>query len=313
MKIKELMISVLVLFSINLVSAFNGFDYINYIDPSFIVYGLLFLIFFAVLHFVLGRTMFRQNSATRAVISLCLAGICIYGLVKTEFDTGGIYSLGGTYLGDFFPTILTIALLIGFIILAVKFGLGLIMMVAGIALIALSFTDLIYEKTILFIIGALLFLFGLKFYQMRRRRRRLSGMTQWERRQYEESQKRKLQGWRNAGRKIGYSTAKGVNRTKGYMQNIQRKRQEIARANETKRKIQTQQTQQKIQRKQRQRTAGELQAKYNSYSDLIKGITRKYGGRIPPLNTGDGHQYHRCIQAMKAIENLARQQGIRLS
>ena len=35
-------------------------------------------------------------------------------------------------------------------------------------------------------------------------------------------------------------------------------------------------------------------------------------GRIPARNTKDGHLYHRYVQAMRAIENLARKKGIRL-
>jgi LPXTG-motif cell wall-anchored protein len=67
----------------------------------------------------------------------------------------------------------------------------------------------------------------------------------------------------------------------------------------------------RMQRERRLRSINELRQKYYGYSNEIKKIMAGRGA-IPALNTPQGHLYHRYIQAMKAIENLAKEQGFRL-
>jgi hypothetical protein len=67
------------------------------------------------------------------------------------------------------------------------------------------------------------------------------------------------------------------------------------------------------QRTARLRSQAELQRKYNEYSNAIKIIQKRNNGKIPAMGTSEGNLRHRYIQAMQAIESLARQQGFRLS
>ena len=63
------------------------------------------------------------------------------------------------------------------------------------------------------------------------------------------------------------------------------------------------------QRKQRERSYRELLKKYEEYSKAINEIQRRNKGQIPSRGTKEGDLRHRYIQAMQAIENMARKQG----
>ena len=70
-----------------------------------------------------------------------------------------------------------------------------------------------------------------------------------------------------------------------------------------------------IERKQRQqklRTSRELNKKYKSYSKAIKDLQKKNKKEIPKLGTSEGNLIHRYVQAMKATEQLADKQCIKL-
>ncbi len=66
------------------------------------------------------------------------------------------------------------------------------------------------------------------------------------------------------------------------------------------------------QRQQKLRTSRELNKKYKSYSKAIKYLQKKNKGKIPPLETSDGNLIHRYVQAMKATEQLADNEGVKL-
>ena len=76
---------------------------------------------------------------------------------------------------------------------------------------------------------------------------------------------------------------------------------------------QQKQQQERAKREQILRSKAELQGKYNSYSSAVQEIQRRNNGKIPELGTEDGNLRHRYIQAMQAIEQLARDQGFGLS
>lgn len=73
----------------------------------------------------------------------------------------------------------------------------------------------------------------------------------------------------------------------------------------------------------RQRTHAELQAKYNHYKGQIVHLSQQYNQRadqqhlprgtpFPPRNTPEGRKVSRLLQAIRAIENMARRQGFAL-
>ena len=149
------------IFLINFASAqFLNIGYGNYFDDSMIVYGLIFVIFFAFISFALGRTVFKENKGTNAVASLAIAGLAVWGLTKTNINVGGFH-VGNLYIGDYAPTIFTI-LLIGLLIYSIyRRVFANVLIGLGLFLIIISFTGLVYEKNIILILGIILLIIGL--------------------------------------------------------------------------------------------------------------------------------------------------------
>ena len=140
-------------------SAFGGWEAF---DSSLIVYGGIFVLLFALINFLLGRTFFRENQATRAVISIVLAFLSTYGIATSNFSTnmGSVY-LGSFDLGNFLPTILTILFIVGIIYFIVKWGFKYVLMILGGLLIIVSLTNIVYEKNIFLFLGIFLLIIGL--------------------------------------------------------------------------------------------------------------------------------------------------------
>ncbi len=150
------------IFLIGLVSAqfLGGFG--GYFDSSLFVYGGIFVVFFALLNFILGRTVFRENQGTKVVISLVLSLFAVYGIATSNFDVNmGSFDTGSFFLGDYLPTILTILFLAGIVYFIVRWGFGVVLMVLGILSIITSFTNLVYEKNIFLYIGIIFLVIGL--------------------------------------------------------------------------------------------------------------------------------------------------------
>lgn len=168
---------ILGVFLISFVSAqFLGRFYGGYFDESLFIYGGLFILFFALINFILGRTIFGENQATKAVISLVISLFAVYGISTSNWgiSTGNFY-LGGFYFGEFWPSILTILLIAGIIYFIYKWGLGSVLMVLGLLLIGISLTDLVFEKGVVLIAGIILFVIGVFLWWRRKRRLQTSG------------------------------------------------------------------------------------------------------------------------------------------
>ncbi len=149
---------------INLVSAYNGLYYKRYsfseilrnIDPSFITLGSIFIISFAILFFSLSK-IFKteeQGKAIPGVIAFALSSLITYQINKTGFDFSGFFSNIGIPR-EFFSVLLPIILIGAIIFLVVKFKTTSLF-ILGAGLILLSFTNLIYAKGIIFVIGIIL-------------------------------------------------------------------------------------------------------------------------------------------------------------
>ncbi len=171
---KSLLFLILGIFLISFASAqFLGGFYGNFLDSSIIVWGAIFVIFFAFINFLLGRTIFKQDNTTRLVIALAVSILAVYGLITSNFsmDVGGGY-IGNWYIGEFLPTLLTLIFLAGIGFLIAKFGLCKILIIIGLGLIVVSFTGLVYEGGILVVIGIVLLLIGVVVCWRRKRRPR---------------------------------------------------------------------------------------------------------------------------------------------
>lgn len=56
----------------------------------------------------------------------------------------------------------------------------------------------------------------------------------------------------------------------------------------------------------------ELIKKYKYYSRELKKLYKRNNDRIPKIGTPDGNLHYRYMQAMNAIENIAKKQGFKL-
>ncbi len=155
---KGVLFFILGIFLINFVSAFNGYS--NYFDSSLITYGAIFVIFFAMLNFILGRTVFRENKGSRIIISLASSLLAVYGLATSNFNVGGGY-VGSFYVGEYLLTILGVILIAGIIYFLSKWGFANALIVLGLLLIGISLTNLVYEKGVVLVFGIILLVIGL--------------------------------------------------------------------------------------------------------------------------------------------------------
>ena len=159
MKRGPILTPIMGIFLIGLVSAFN-LNYGYYFDDTTIALVALFLLFFAAINFILGKTAFGRNTATRTIMALAISIIAVYGISNTNFSVGG-GSFGHWYIGDYLPTILTGIIIAGTAYLLYKFRIARVLIGTGIILMILSQTNWIYEKSVVLITGILLTIIGL--------------------------------------------------------------------------------------------------------------------------------------------------------
>ena len=141
------------------------------IDASTMILLLVLIISFAFINFSLSKSVFRDNKAIAGIIAFSISlgiiywinsyGISYYGIDIESIFYDLSYSLG--FSGDFLYTIIPIILLVGTIYFIWKFKISKVSLVLGILLIIASFTDFIYEKGIVLIIGIILVIVGFLF------------------------------------------------------------------------------------------------------------------------------------------------------
>ena len=164
MQKKELLFLILGIFLISFASAQSSLDLGNIFDSSLIIYGGTFVIFFAFINFLLGRSVFKGDEAktTRVVISLVISLMSVYGLSTGEFLSGfGTGYIGDIFIGNFLPTILTIIFIAGIVFFIWKWGFSNVLMILGALSILISITNLAYEKNVFFVLGIIFLVIGL--------------------------------------------------------------------------------------------------------------------------------------------------------
>lgn len=186
MKKKSLLFLILGIFLLSFASAqiygntFAGMG--NIFDSSLIIYGGTFVIFFAFINFLLGRSVFRgdESKTTRVVISLVISLMSVYGLSTGEFLSGfGTGYVGDFFVGDILPTIITIIFIAGIIFFIWKWGFSNVLMILGALSILVSVTNLAYEKNVFFVLGIIFLAIGLL---LKFRKPKIGGWG-WQRRQ----------------------------------------------------------------------------------------------------------------------------------
>lgn len=145
-------------FLISFVRAYSGdfslSEFLNSIDPSTMTLGAIFIIIFALVNFALSRALFRnpETKAIGGIVSLAVSVLVVYWLNKSDFSYENFFE-GIGISGEIFYTLVPIILLVGIIFIIWRFKKESLL-ILGILFIGGSF--LVYEKTLLIIIGVLL-------------------------------------------------------------------------------------------------------------------------------------------------------------
>jgi len=135
------------------------------IDPNTMILGLLFVIFFAIINFALGKSL--RDKKTSGIIAFCISLLAVYGINRTNFDVSGMfYSIGISE--EMIYTILPWIILVGLIFMIWKLKLPLTLMLVGIILIIASF--FVYEQTWVLIVGIVLFVLGFLLWLRRKKK-----------------------------------------------------------------------------------------------------------------------------------------------
>jgi len=167
MQKKEPLFLILGIFLISFVNAQiygSSLNLGNIFDSSLIIYGGAFVIFFAFINFLLGRSIFKgdESKTTRVVISLVISLMSVYGLSTGEFLSGfGTGYVGNFFVGDILPTIITIIFIAGIVFFIWKWGFSNVLMILGALSIIISLTNLAYEKNVFFVLGIIFLVIGL--------------------------------------------------------------------------------------------------------------------------------------------------------
>ena len=66
-----------------------GIDIFYNLDAELIIFGLIFVLFFAIIRLALSKTI--KDKGSLGVISLCIALLSVYGLSKTNLDFPGFF------------------------------------------------------------------------------------------------------------------------------------------------------------------------------------------------------------------------------
>ena len=156
--------SILLITMISFVSAqfygrYSLSDILNSVDPSTMILGVAFIVFFAFLNAALSR-FFIDNKAIGGVIAFAISLLIIYGINRTGLDFEGFfYNIG--FSEGFLATIISLVLIGGAIYLGIKYGFGILSTIIGGFFIILSFTDFIYETGTTFFIGVIFLVIGI--------------------------------------------------------------------------------------------------------------------------------------------------------
>jgi len=190
-----LLILLIQVISAQFYSGYGGFSLTNFfsrIDPTTIIFGLLFLIFFILIFYALSRVFKDQygqpNKGIAGTLAFAVTSLIIYyGFYRTGFNFEGIFYNFGLSVGSLYPILTVLFLIVAGLLIwslgrakkdefgrrtfSLRRGVGGFFMLFGLFLILLTiFTEIFYEKGLTLIIGIVLLLVGLLLWRRRRRK-----------------------------------------------------------------------------------------------------------------------------------------------
>ncbi len=184
---KGLIASFVSLLMIKLVSAqfYSGYggsfsitSFLDRIGSENVIFVTLFIIFFAVLFYALSRVFKdsygQPNKPIAGVLAFAISALISYGIYRSNFDLASLFYGWGIDNSILYPIISVAVLLMAG--LTIKYlGIGISLILFGFSLFYIAFfTDLVYEKTFLGIIGGIAFVLGV-FIWKRKSAKRLGG------------------------------------------------------------------------------------------------------------------------------------------
>jgi hypothetical protein len=292
----------------------------------------------------------QPNKAVAGVVAFAVSMLIVYGVHRIGFDLENFfYDLGLDE--NLLEIIVPLIVLAAAIWLIYKVGIVLLLIIVGLLFIIVSFTDWVYESGILLFTGIGLLILGVIIRWWKKRKPKTGGLpplpsspspVETNQRTLEEGYARQLaetqayaakkeaeaekakrifQRQREIARKqrtraqtaeelavaqdAERRAAEGIKKAEAEAEKAKRREEQIQQQAQT-----AVQEQRKI-REKTQRTATELQTQYRSYSAGINQITSKVG-HIPKKGTPEYKRWKQYRRAMKAIENIAKKQGIPL-
>ncbi len=139
---------------------FSLSNIINSFNTDAIAYILIFLILFAIIQFVLKKTMFKESKGILTVISISSALLAVYGLIRANFSIADLmFALNLPPMFQY--NLIWILLLIAFIFLWAKYDFGITLIVFGAGLFLIGALKLVYANASIGVFGAVLLLFGI--------------------------------------------------------------------------------------------------------------------------------------------------------
>jgi hypothetical protein len=175
--------ALLMVFSLGLVSAYYGSfssfslsDLLSGIDSSTMLLGSVFIICFSLIYFALGRFFKKAdgtpNTTIAAVIGLVISLFIIYGINQSDMDVQSLlFNVGVSE--SLTQTVAPFILIFGAIFLIWRLGVDYFFLIFGaLFMIVAFFTNWVYEKGMVGIIGFFLLIIGL---WLHRRRTRVTG------------------------------------------------------------------------------------------------------------------------------------------
>ena len=287
---------ILNLFLINFVSAYYGSyssfslgDLLDAIEPSTMILGAVFIISFAFVNFSLLKVFKDKygepNKATAGVVAFVVSLLITYGINRTGFDFEGLFFNIGIS-SDLLYTIMPLILLAGLIYLTYKFRYKTLI-VLGLLLIGVSFTDLIYSKGATILIGIVLLALG--FFWMKRwkpsgQRIRAAGRGAW-------------RGASRTGRGLGAGARYAEGKARTFRQGQGDRKQQKAQRQQERAHEEALIENEKRKREQQQ----QKQIEYDRKAHL-KSLTREYN-KIQKSNPSDPRLY----ELVKTIKQVKKQ------
>ena len=284
-----------------------GFSISDFAQSEMVNVALLFILIFAVCWFVLEQ-VFHSSKGAAFIISLVLA---LMGSFGTIYYYGPIIPQVGWWVvalfivvigaivwnqfrgkGPFFWIALVVSALLWLLWLRPQLCPYIFPYMVCIILDALTIAIIIFA------------IFNFIIKQAFRSRERLGRKIE------ERKELKRIEELEKAKEKGKIKALKEEARRRKELEKIERKQRE-----------RKEKEQKRVEIKKRERTAAELQSKWNHYQRIYEQEWNRYQDRarregfrkgIPPRSSPEGHKRMWALKAMKAIEKMAKQKGIKL-